>query len=157
MKPVGIQIVATNRQASHRYTLSDEFEAGLVLRGSEVKSVREGKVQISEGYGDFDGDEVYLAGVHIPQWLTSQSHNGHDEMRRRKLLMHRREIDRLLKKRQTERIMLIPTRMYFRDGKVKVEMALAKPKKSIDRRQEIAKRDADRDARRELVHRQGSR
>ncbi len=153
MKPTGVVVIATNRQARRRYELSDQYECGLVLRGSEVKSLREGKVQIAEAFADIDRGEVWLHNLHIPQWLTSQRYNGHETHRPRKLLLHRLQIDRLMIERQTQRIQLIPTLLYFKDGRVKVELTVAKPLKIHDRRQDIAKRDADREARRELVQR----
>lgn len=152
-KNSGITIIATNRQARHRYALGEEYECGIVLRGSEVKSLREGKVQITESFADIHNGEMWLYNLHIPTWLTSQRHNGHETVRPRKLLMHRREIDRLTIERQTQRIQLIPTLLYFRDSFVKVEISVGKPLKVHDRRQDIAKRDSDREARRELVQR----
>lgn len=148
-----VSIIATNRQARHRYALSDQYECGIVLRGSEVKSLREGKVQIAEAFADIHNGEIWLHNLHIPTWRTSQRHSGHDTVRPRKLLLHRREIDRLTIERQTQRIQLIPTLLYFRGSHVKVELTVAKPLKVHDRRQDIAKRDSDREARRELVQR----
>lgn len=148
--PADMTIIATNRQARRRYELGDAIECGLVLKGSEVKSLREGKVQITEAFVDLNRGEAWLHNLQIPQWLTSSGHTGHEAIRPRKLLMHRRQLDRLLLRRQTERLLLIPTLLYFRGSRVKVEVAEAKPLKAHDRRQDIAKRDAERDARRDL-------
>lgn len=150
MKPTGTQIVATNRQARRNYELSDSYEAGLVLLGSEVKSLRESKVQLTDSWASIEGNEVWLNGLHIAPYSRAQAHTGHDPVRRRKLLMHRNEIDRLRMRMQTERLSLVPTKLYFKDGRLKVELAVGKGRNTVDRRQDIARRDADREAAREI-------
>ena len=151
MKQTGVQVVATNRQARHRYTLSDTFECGIVLTGSEVKSLREAKVQLSDAWASIDAGEVWLHGLHIAPYSHAQAHTGHEPMRDRKLLMHRHQIERLRLKLQVERLTLVPTKLYFKDGKVKVELAVGKGKNVVDRRQDIAKRDSEREAARSIA------
>jgi len=151
MKPTGTQIVATNRQARRDYELGDAFECGIVLAGSEVKSLRESKVQLSDAWGQIDGGEVWLNGLHIAPYSHAQHHSGHDPMRRRKLLLHRHQIERLGHKMQTERLALVPLRMYFKDGRVKVELALGKGRNVVDKRHDLAKREADREAQRAMA------
>jgi len=146
-----VQTIATNRQARHRYTLTDTYECGIVLTGSEVKSLRESKVQISDAWASIEGGEVWLHGLHIAPYSHAQAHSGHDPMRDRKLLMHRHQIERLRLKLQVERLTLVPTKLYFKDGKVKVELAVAKGKSVVDKRQDIAKRDAEREAARSIA------
>jgi len=151
MKPTGTQIVATNRQARRNYELLDTYECGVVLRGSEVKSLRESKVQLTEAWASIDDGEVWLNGLHIAPYSRAQAHTGHEPVRRRKLLMHRGEIDRLRLRLQTERLSLVPLKLYFTDGRLKVELAVGKGKNTVDRRQDIARRDADREAAREIA------
>ena len=153
MKPTGTQIVATNRQARRNYTLGDTFEAGLVLKGSEVKSLRESKVQLTDAWASVDGDEAWLNGLHIAPYTLAQAHSGHEPVRRRKLLLHRGEIDRIRMRMQVERLALVPLSLYFTDGKVKVELALARGKQAHDKRQDLARRDAQREVVRELGRR----
>lgn len=151
MKQTGVQTIATNRQARRRYTLTDTYECGIVLTGSEVKSLRESKVQISDAWASIEDGEVWLHGLHIAPYSHAQQHSGHEPMRDRKLLMHRHQIDRLRLKLQTERLTLVPTKLYFKDGKVKVELAVGKGKSVVDKRQDIAKRDAEREAARSIA------
>jgi len=141
-----IQVVATNRQARRNYELGDTFECGIVLRGSEVKSLRESKVQLTEAYAAIEDGEVWLHGLHIAPYSHAQSHTGHEAVRPRKLLLHRQQIERIRHRLQTERLTLVPLRLYFSSGRAKVEIALGKGKRSVDRRQDIARRDADREA-----------
>ena len=143
----GIQVIASNRAARHNYLLGDTFECGIVLRGSEVKSLREAKAQITESFAQLSGGEMFLHNFHIGPYSHSHRSTGHEPLRVRKLLLHRRELDRIRAKLQTERLSLVPTRMYFKDGKVKVEIALGTGKTKGDKRQDLAKRDADRDIR----------
>ena len=150
MKQTGEQVVATNRQARHRYTLGDTFECGIVLLGSEVKSLREAKVQLTEAWASIEGNEVWLHGLHVAPYSHAQSHSGHVPVRDRKLLLHRHQIDRLRLKMQVERLTLVPTRLYFKDGRVKVELALGKGKNVGDKRQAIMERDTAREAAREM-------
>ena len=151
MKQTGVQVVATNRQARHRYTLSDTFECGIVLTGSEVKSLREAKVQLSDAWASIDAGEVWLHGLHIAPYSHAQAHSGHQPMRDRKLLMHRHQIERLRLKLQVERLTLVPTKLYFKDGKLKVELAVGKGKNVVDKRQDIARRDSEREAARSIA------
>lgn len=146
----GTTNIATNRAARHEFFIEDTFEAGIVLRGSEVKSLRESKVQVTEAFGILDGGEVWLHNLHIAPYSHSQAHSGHEPLRRRKLLMHRREIDRIAARMQQERLSIVPLRLYFKDGKAKIEIGLGKGKKNVDKRQDIAKRDADRETQREI-------
>lgn len=151
MKPTGTQIVATNRRARRDYELGDSVECGIALVGSEVKSLRESKVQLSDAWGQIESGEVWLNGLHIAPYSHAQSHSGHDPMRRRKLLLHRHQIERIALKVQTERLSLVPLRMYFLDGRVKVELALGKGRRTIDKRHDLAKREADREAQRAMA------
>ena len=146
----GTTTIATNRSARHDFFIEDTFEAGIVLRGSEVKSLRESKVQVVEAFGLLDGGEIWLHNLHIAPYSHSQSHSGHDPLRRRKLLMHRREIDRIEARLKQERLSIVPLRLYFKEGRAKIEIGLGKGKKNVDKRQDIAKRDADREAQREI-------
>ncbi len=136
--------IATNRQARHRYHLLEKWEAGLVLTGTEVKSLREGKAQIKDGYAALRDTEVWLYNVHIPPYGPASREN-HEPERPRKLLMHRREIERLIGKTREKGLTLIPTRIYFRDGRAKVEIALAKGKDAVDKRQTIKEREMKRE------------
>ena len=151
MKQTGVQVVATNRQARHRYTLTDTYECGIVLTGSEVKSLREAKVQLSDAWASIDANEVWLHGLHIAPYTHAQAHTGHQPMRDRKLLMHRHQIERLRLKLQVERLTLVPTKLYFSDGKVKVELAVGKGKNVVDKRQDIVKRESEREAARSIA------
>ncbi|MFN8050773.1 MAG: SsrA-binding protein SmpB [Acidimicrobiales bacterium] len=142
-----IKNIATNRAARHNYTLSDTFEAGIVLRGSEVKSLRESKVQIVDAFGQLSNNELWLHNLHIAPYSFSQSYSGHDPLRVRKLLLNRRELEKIRRKQLADRLNIVPTRIYFKDGKAKVEIALGKGKTKGDRRQDLAKKDAERDVR----------
>jgi SsrA-binding protein len=143
--------VASNRQASYRYNLIERFECGIVLTGTEVKSLREGKAQLKDAYAQVRDGEVWLMGVYIPPYGPAAQDN-HDPERPRKLLLHRREIERLLSLTQERGLTLVPTRMYFSGdrSRAKVEIALAKGKDLYDKRQSIRKRDMARDVQREL-------
>jgi SsrA-binding protein len=144
--------VATNRQASFRYTFLDKLEAGMVLTGTEVKSLRGGKAQIKDGYADITNGELWLHNVHIPPYENAYRDN-HEPERDRKLLVHRAELDRL-KARVAERgLTLVPTRLYFSNGRAKVELALARGKDVGDKRQAIKERDMRRDMERALQER----
>jgi SsrA-binding protein len=150
MAPPGVKVIATNRRARHDYHLFDTVEAGLVLRGSEVKSLREAKVQISDAYARIDDGEAWLVGLHIAPWRTAAHFGAHEPDRKRKLLLNRTEIERLRARIDQDRLTLVPLSMYFKEGRAKIELALAKSKPKGDRRQEIAKRDADREAARAM-------
>jgi SsrA-binding protein len=143
--------VATNRQASYRYSLLERFECGLVLDGTEVKSLREGKAQLKDAYATIRDREVWLIGVYIPPYGPAARDN-HDPERPRKLLLHRREIERLESRINERGLTLIPTRMYFSGprSRAKVEIALAKGKDVYDKRQTIRRREMARDVQREL-------
>lgn len=142
----GDRRVATNRRARHDYELLETFEAGIVLRGSEVKSLREGKAQLSDAYARVSDGELWLFGLHIPPWQFATGVGAHEPDRKRKLLVHRRQIDELMGRTQQQALTLVPTALYFRDGKAKVELALAKGRKLHDKRQVIMTRDAEREA-----------
>ena len=141
--------VATNRQASFRFNLLDRIEAGVVLQGTEVKSLREGKAQLKDAYATVDEGEVWLHNVHIPPYKPAAREN-HEPERPRKLLLHRRQIDRLLGEVAQRGLTLVPTRMYFKDGRAKVELALAQGKDRFDKRQSIRERETRRDVDRAL-------
>jgi SsrA-binding protein len=141
--------IATNRQARYRYHFLETWEAGLVLTGTEVKSLREGKAQIKDGYATVRDGEVWLHNVHIPPYAPASRAN-HEPERSRKLLMHRREIERLIGKTHEKGLTLVPTRLYFRDGRVKVEIALAKGKDVGDKRHAIKEREMKREMERAI-------
>jgi SsrA-binding protein len=138
--------VATNRRARREYEFIETFEAGIVLQGSEVKSLREGKAQIAEAYARVDDGELWLFQMHIPPWQFATSYGGHEPDRRRKLLVHRSEIDELVGKTRQQSLTLIPASVYFKDGKAKVQIALAKGRRLYDKRNLIMARDAEREA-----------
>jgi len=137
--------VATNRRARHEYEILERIECGIVLQGSEVKSLREGTAQIADGYARVDDGELWLYQTHVPPWRTGVGFSAHDPDRRRKLLVHRRQLDELLGRTRTQPLTLIPLRLYFTGGRVKVELAVARGKRLYDRRQALARRDAERD------------
>src|ERR671916_1686856 len=144
--------IATNRQARHRYHFLDTWEAGLVLTGTEVKSLRGGKAQIKDGYASVRDAEVWLYNVHIPPYGPASREN-HEPERPRKLLMHRREIDRLIGKTREKGLTLVPTRLYFKGPRAKVEIALARGKDVGDKRQAIKEREMKREMERALRRR----
>lgn len=145
------KIVATNRRARRDYEITDSYECGMVLRGSEVKSLRESQVQMTEAYGRIDDGEMWLLGLNIsPYASTGSASFGHVPDRHRKLLLHRNEIDRIDAKVRRERLALIPLSIYFIGGRAKVEIGIGRGKKEFDRRQDIARRDADREAERAM-------
>ena len=147
-----VKVVATNRKARHEYHFDDTYEAGLVLMGTEIKSIRAGQVSIQEGFVLFEGGEAWLVNVHIAQYDPASQQN-HDPRRRRKLLLHRRQIDRLESRAREKGYTVIPTKLYLKDGRAKVEIALARGKKLYDKRQAIAKRDSKRQMERALKER----
>ena len=136
----GLKIISNNRKARFNYFFTEFFEAGIVLKGSEVKSLRDGKVNISEAYAFDDRGEMYLVNSHIPSYKES-SYNNHDPKRNRKLLLNKREINKLMGRVNREGFTLIPTKLYFKKGKAKVEIAVAKGKKQYDKRHTKKKRD----------------
>ena len=139
-----IRVVATNRRASFDYFLEDRFEAGLALKGSEIKSIRAGQVSLREAYVDTDGREAWLVHAHIAPYDPA-SRLGHDPLRPRKLLLHRREIARLHGAVRQRGYTLVPTRLYLKRGRAKIEFALARGKRKFDKRQAIAEREAARE------------
>jgi len=146
------RVIATNRLARRNYDLFDTWEAGLVLQGSEVKSLRESKVQITEAFGRTDRGELWLVGLHIAPYRGSGSDvYGHDPDRPRKLLLHRAEIVRILDRLDRDGLTLVPLSLYFSNGRAKVEVALARGRALHDKRQAIARRDADREAQRAMA------
>jgi SsrA-binding protein len=148
----GKKIIASNRRARHDYHIEDVLEAGLVLTGTEVKSLRAGRATLTDGFGLISDSEVWLHGVHIPQY-TQGTWTNHDPKRIRKLLLHRKEIDRLASSTKERGLTLVPLSLYFKDGKVKIELGLARGKRTYDKRQDLAKRDAAREIDRELRRR----
>ena len=148
----GEKLIADNRRARHDYHLGDRVEAGVMLTGTEVKSLREGKTSLQRAYADVHDGEAWLVGVHIPEYVQGNRAN-HDPDRERKLLLHRREIDRLYGQVKEKGVTLVPTRMYFKDGRVKVEIAVGRGKELHDKRRDIAARDAKRQIERELGRR----
>lgn len=144
-----IKVVATNRKARHEYFFDDTLEAGLVLMGTEIKSIRAGRVSLQEGFVLFEDGEAWLANVHIAPYDPASRQN-HEPKRRRKLLLHRRQIDRLSGRAREKGYTVIPTKLYLKDGRAKVEIALARGKKLYDKRQAIAKRDSKRQVERAL-------
>ena len=153
--PTGPRSVATNRKARHDYDILDTFEAGIVLAGSEVKSMRDGKVQLRDAYARVDDGEVWLHGVHVPPYLRAQGFGAHDPDRSRKLLLNRREIDEVADRLAQQHLTLVPLSLYFKEGRAKVELALARGRKTYDKRAAIAERDSDREAAR--AFRQGQK
>ena len=150
--PPGAKIVATNRQARREFEILDTVEAGLVLRGSEVKSLRNAKAQLAEAYGRIADGEAHLHSLHISQYEHSSLAFGHDPDRPKKLLMHKNEIGRFGNQIDQKGLTLVPLSLYFRDGRAKVELALARRKRLVDKRQTIAQREADREAQRAISH-----
>jgi len=153
---MGVKVVARNRKARHDYELEDRYEAGLVLKGSEIKSIRAGRVSLSDGYVRPHNDELWLLNVHIAPHETSGRY-GHEPKRPRKLLLHRREIDRLISGVEVKGYTIIPTQMYLKRGLAKVEIALARGKRKYDKRKSIAERTAERDIQRALKERRRRR
>ena len=140
----GLKIISNNRKARFNYFFSEFFEAGIVLKGSEIKSLRDGKANISESYALDEHGEIFLVNSHIPAYKES-SYNNHDPRRNRKLLLNKREINKLIGRINREGFTLVPTKLYFRKGKAKVEIAVAKGKKQYDKRQSKKTKDWNRD------------
>jgi SsrA-binding protein len=151
-KEHGRKLVAQNRKARHDYHVEDTYEAGLVLTGTEVKSLRAGRASLVDGFAEVRDSEVWLQGVHIPPY-TEGTWTNHEPRRARKLLLHRREIERIDARVRERGLTLVPLALYFKDGRAKVEIALARGKKAYDKRQAIAKRQADREAAAEMGRR----
>jgi SsrA-binding protein len=151
-KERGRKLIAQNRKARHEYFIEDVFEAGLVLTGTEVKSLRAGRATLADAFADISDGEVWLHGAHIPEYLQG-TWNNHAPRRKRKLLLHRTEIDRMASRVNERGLTVVPLSMYFKDGRAKVELGLAKGKRTYDKRQTLAKRDAERETVRELGRR----
>lgn len=143
-------VIASNRKARHDYTILDVVEAGIVLQGSEVKSLRSGQVQLVDTYARFIDGELWLEGMHIAPYQFAHGVGAHDPNRPRKLLLNRNELERLSARVGQERLALIPLSLYFKDGRAKVELALAQGRTKGDKRQALAKKDAAREIAREL-------
>lgn len=141
--------IAQNRRARHEYHVEDTLEAGIVLRGTEIKSIRAGKVSLADAYARIERDEAWIIGLHIAPWESADVRFNHEPKRQRKLLLHRDEIDELLGKTKAKGLTLVPLRLYINDqGKAKLELGLARGKQTWDRRREIAERDARRETER---------
>jgi SsrA-binding protein len=149
VKERGQKMIAQNKKARYDYFIEDTYEAGLVLTGTEVKSLRAGRASLIDGFAEIDGHELWLHGAHIPEYLQG-TWNNHTPRRKRKLLLHRHEIDKMERRVNERGLTIVPLAMYWKDGRAKVEIALAKGKKAYDKRQSIATRDAQREATREL-------
>jgi SsrA-binding protein len=146
VKEAEIKILSDNRQAGHNYFLMDRFEAGLVLTGTEVKSAKSGRIQLRESYATIDKNEAWLVNAHISEYSHGNREN-HSPVRSRKLLLHRREIDKLLGKTREKGLSLIPTKIYLKGGRIKCELALARGKKMHDKREAERARTAEAEAR----------
>ena len=142
-------MIVQNRRARHDYAILDTYEAGVALVGTEVKSLRLGRASMADAFATVDEGEVWLRGLHVPEY-TQGSWTNHEPRRTRKLLLHKGEIERLIGKIREGGLTLVPLALYFNDGKVKCELALARGKKSYDKRADLAKRDADRDIQRAI-------
>ena len=152
----GIKVVSTNRKAYHDYAIEDTFEAGIVLIGSEIKSIRAGRVNLRDGYAAIEDGEVWMHNTHIAPYDPA-SRFGHEPRRKRKLLLHKREIARLARQVQEKGYTLVPLRLYLKDNRAKVELALARGKRQYDKRAAIAARDDQRRAQRAIRDRERSR
>ncbi|HLI73939.1 MAG TPA: SsrA-binding protein SmpB [Acidimicrobiales bacterium] len=147
--------VARNRRARHEYDIVEVYECGIALQGSEVKSLRAGRVSLADSYARVEGGEAWLLGVHIPPYQHAAGFGAHEPDRRRKLLLHRSEIDELMGRTQQQSLTLVPLSIYFKDGRAKVELALARGRRLYDKRHAIATRDAEREAAREAARASG--
>ncbi|MEV7428353.1 MULTISPECIES: SsrA-binding protein SmpB [unclassified Nocardioides] len=143
-KEQGQKMVAQNKKARHDYAIEDTFEAGLALQGTEVKSLRQGRASLVDGFVDIDAGEAWLHGVHIPEY-SQGTWTNHSARRKRKLLLHRAEIDKIERRVSEKGLTVVPLALYFKDGRAKVEIGLAKGKKSWDKRNSIAERTANRE------------
>ncbi|MDP9820345.1 SsrA-binding protein SmpB [Nocardioides massiliensis] len=143
-KETGRKLIAQNKKARHDYHIDDTFEAGMVLTGTEVKSLRQGRASLVDGFADVDNGEIWLHGVHIPEY-TQGTWTNHTARRRRKLLLHREEIDKIADRVHQKGLTVVPLALYFKDGRAKVEIGLARGKKSWDKRHALAERTAERE------------
>ena len=148
-----LKVVATNRKARHEYLILETYEAGLVLQGSEIKSIRAGQISLAQAYITIDGKEAWLLNAHIAPY-DQASHFNHDPLRQRKLLLHRSEIRKMWENIRQKGTTIIPLRVYLKDGHAKIEVAVARGKKLYDKRADIAKRDVERDHERQLRRRE---
>ncbi len=151
-KQEGHKLVAQNKKARHDYHIEDTFEAGLVLQGTEVKSLRAGRASLVDGFAEVDNHEMWLHGVHIPEY-TQGTWTNHAARRKRKLLLNRAEIDKIERRVNEKGLTIVPLQLYFKDGRAKVEIALARGKKSWDKRHTLAEKQADREAQQALGRR----
>lgn len=145
-KDAGIKILSDNRSASHNYVLSDRFEAGLVLTGTEVKAARDGKIQLKDSFAEIQDNEAWLMNAHISHYSHGNREN-HETVRRRKLLLHRQEIEKLRAQTREKGLTLIPTKMYLKEGRIKCELAVGKGKKLHDKRESERTREMEAEAR----------
>jgi SsrA-binding protein len=152
-KESGRKLVASNRKARHDYSIDDVFEAGIVLSGTEVKSLRAGRASLVDGFASVEGGEVWLEHVHIPEY-TQGTWTNHPPRRRRKLLLHRQEIDRLTQATREKGYTLVPLSLYFLDGRAKVEIAVARGKREYDKRQTLREKQDTREAQRAMSRRE---
>lgn len=150
-KRPGSNVVATNRQAHRDYEILDTWEAGIMLQGSEVKSLREANVQLRDAYARFTGRDLFLLGLHIAAYSNASAQGGHELERTRKLLLHRHELDEIRQRVDQEHLTVVPLSMYFKDGRAKVEIGIGRGRKHYDKRQVIAERDSLRDAQRAMA------
>lgn len=146
-----VTIIATNRQARRDYEILDTWEAGIVLRGAEVKSLREAKVQLADSYARMVDGELWVFGIHVTAYSHASSHIPPDPLRERKLLLHRQQLDVIRDRLARERLSLVPLSLYFKGGRVKLELGLARGRRKVDKRQAIAARDAELEARRAMA------
>ncbi|MDR8414216.1 SsrA-binding protein SmpB [Nonomuraea sp. 3-1Str] len=151
-RETGRKVIAQNKRARHDYHVEDTFEAGLVLQGTEVKSLREGRASLVDGYASIDDGEAWLLNVHIPEY-TQGTWTNHAARRKRKLLLHRKEIAKLAAKTKEGGLTIVPLSLYFKDGRAKVEIGVARGKKDWDKRQSLAEQQAKREMARALRHR----
>lgn len=150
MASTGIKMIAQNRRARHDYDVTSTIECGIVLKGVEVKSLREGKAQMRESFARVENGEVWVFSLHISPWTSASTWDKVDPDRKRKLLLNHREIDELKRKTEQQSFALVPLSLYFKDGRAKVELALAKGRKTYDKRAAIAARDVNREVEREM-------
>jgi SsrA-binding protein len=153
VKQTGRKLIASNRKARHDYLVEDVLEAGLVLTGTEVKSLRAGRASLVDGFASVNGNEVWLEGVHIPEY-TQGTWTNHEPRRRRKLLLHRHEIEQLAEATREKGQTIVPLSLYFLDGRAKVEIAVARGKRNYDKRQALRERQDNREAARAMSHRE---
>lgn len=148
-KDTGRKLIAQNKKARHDYLILDTYEAGLVLTGTEVKSLRQGRASLADGFAHLDGGEIWLHNVHIPEY-SQGTWTNHTARRKRKLLLHRAEIDKLIGKTQESGLTIVPLALYFKDGRAKVEIALARGKREYDKRQALREKQDQREAQRAI-------